>query len=468
MFGVTPEAVDPPPPDAPPRCCSNLADDADGLAGRRPDPKLLGPDWIVLRTRLTGICGSDTKQVLHGLRLGRGRQPDDAPSSRSPRCWATRWWPPSTRPAPSARSRARPAGRAQPLAVVRAPGHRRRCARPARQGDYNLCWNFNDGRLTARHPHRQLVRGDRRLRRPAPGPPADGHPGARRRPRRGRRPGRPVRRLAPRHHPQPAAGGRPGRSSTAPARWARRPAAILAALYPTSRSASWPASRAGRRWPRRGARPCSTPEPRLDAGRGAGRLVRRRRCARRGTGCPSCHPGGIDVVYDTVGSPETVEVGIRVLRRAGHAGAARRQPRPPGSSGRPGTSRSCASSAPTPSASRRSTGVRQHGIAHYLDLVRRRPHRPHRDADPHASASRSGATPSPPRRPGHHAAPSRSPSTSADHLGVRTATAAERHEPEHRHEHRGRPGRAARLRPAPAPHGPGHAAARTVHRSCRR
>ena len=29
-----------------------------------PDPALLGPDWVVLRSRLTGICGSDTKQVF--------------------------------------------------------------------------------------------------------------------------------------------------------------------------------------------------------------------------------------------------------------------------------------------------------------------------------------------------------------------------------------------------------------------
>jgi threonine dehydrogenase-like Zn-dependent dehydrogenase len=30
-----------------------------------------------------------------------------------------------------------------------------------------------------------------------------------------------------------------------------------------------------------------------------------------------CHPGGIDVVYDTVGKPETLEVGVRVLRARG-------------------------------------------------------------------------------------------------------------------------------------------------------
>jgi len=35
------------------------------------------------------------------------------------------------------------------------------------------------------------------------------------------------------------------------------------------------------------------------------------------TGLPMCHPGGIDVVYDTVGKPETLEVGVRVLRARG-------------------------------------------------------------------------------------------------------------------------------------------------------
>jgi threonine dehydrogenase-like Zn-dependent dehydrogenase len=35
------------------------------------------------------------------------------------------------------------------------------------------------------------------------------------------------------------------------------------------------------------------------------------------TGLPMCHPGGIDVVYDTVGKPETLEVGVRLLRARG-------------------------------------------------------------------------------------------------------------------------------------------------------
>lgn len=35
------------------------------------------------------------------------------------------------------------------------------------------------------------------------------------------------------------------------------------------------------------------------------------------TGLPMCHPGGVDVVYDTIGKPETLEIGVRVLRARG-------------------------------------------------------------------------------------------------------------------------------------------------------
>ncbi len=34
-------------------------------------------------------------------------------------------------------------------------------------------------------------------------------------------------------------------------------------------------------------------------------------------GLPMAHPGGIDTVYDTIGKPETFEVGVRVLRQRG-------------------------------------------------------------------------------------------------------------------------------------------------------
>lgn len=61
VFGVEPEAVEPP-PDANPL--------QEALA-RTPmrvmevdDPPFLLPDWVVCRPRLTGICGSDAKQVF--------------------------------------------------------------------------------------------------------------------------------------------------------------------------------------------------------------------------------------------------------------------------------------------------------------------------------------------------------------------------------------------------------------------
>ena len=57
--------------------------------------------------------------------------------------------------------------------------------------------------------------------------------------------------------------------------------------------------------------------------RGAGGMVRRRAAPDDGRtpGLPMCHPGGIDVVYDTVGKPETFEVERAAPEGAGHARA---------------------------------------------------------------------------------------------------------------------------------------------------
>ena len=72
-------------------------------------------------------------------------------------------------------------------------------------------------------------------------------------------------------------------------------------------------------------------------------------------GLPVAHPGGIDVVYDTIARPETLEVGRARARRARHPRPERcRTPRGDGS-GRRSTSRSSPSRARTPSGSRRST-----------------------------------------------------------------------------------------------------------------
>jgi threonine dehydrogenase-like Zn-dependent dehydrogenase len=63
VFGVDPVVPDAPlPPDAG-RLEQNLRGTPMGLQDI-PDPEPLGADWVVMKTRLCGICGSDTKQVF--------------------------------------------------------------------------------------------------------------------------------------------------------------------------------------------------------------------------------------------------------------------------------------------------------------------------------------------------------------------------------------------------------------------
>ncbi|MEW6271265.1 MAG: alcohol dehydrogenase catalytic domain-containing protein [Thermodesulfobacteriota bacterium] len=88
-------------------------------------------------------------------------------------------------------------------------------------------------------------------------------------------------------------------------------------------------------------------------------------------GLPMAHPGGVDVVYDTIGKAETLEVGARVLKARGTLVQ----------SGVHGPERW--ESSPLYFKELRLTGsnafgveevegVRKHGIEHYLDLVRAR------------------------------------------------------------------------------------------------
>jgi threonine dehydrogenase-like Zn-dependent dehydrogenase len=62
VFLTDPGPVDPAPAGAP-RLEQHLATTPMKIE-EVPDPHLLGDDWMVLQTRLTGICGSDSKQVL--------------------------------------------------------------------------------------------------------------------------------------------------------------------------------------------------------------------------------------------------------------------------------------------------------------------------------------------------------------------------------------------------------------------
>jgi hypothetical protein len=63
VFGEFPDPMPPQPPEDAPRLMRQLASTPMSLKDI-PDPKPIGPDWAVIRPRLTGICGSDTKQVL--------------------------------------------------------------------------------------------------------------------------------------------------------------------------------------------------------------------------------------------------------------------------------------------------------------------------------------------------------------------------------------------------------------------
>lgn len=61
VYGVAPEAWEPPPGSGP--LARNLASTPCRLV-ELPDARPLRPDWVVVRPTLTGICGSDAKQVL--------------------------------------------------------------------------------------------------------------------------------------------------------------------------------------------------------------------------------------------------------------------------------------------------------------------------------------------------------------------------------------------------------------------
>ncbi|MGI8491531.1 MAG: zinc-dependent alcohol dehydrogenase [Acidimicrobiales bacterium] len=85
-------------------------------------------------------------------------------------------------------------------------------------------------------------------------------------------------------------------------------------------------------------------------------------------GLPMCHPGGVDIVYDTVGKPETLEVGVRLLKaratlvKTGFHGPGRWE-------WSPLYFKEIAWVGSNAFGIEELDGRRQHGIAHYLDLA---------------------------------------------------------------------------------------------------
>jgi threonine dehydrogenase-like Zn-dependent dehydrogenase len=361
VFGTEPESVAAPPAEAP-RLIHNLASTPMKIE-EVPDPPLFGDDWAVLRTRLCGICGSDSKQVLLDF--------DDAADN----------------PMTAFISFPQVLGHEVVAEVVEAgpgfglpPGQRvvlnpwlsceprgldpvcPQCA----AGNYSACWGFLDGRLApgihsgnssdVTGGFAELLPAHRLMAVPVPDEVSDevavlADPFA-------------VSLHAITRNPPPVGGravvygaGALGTTATA----------ILAALHPdveVATVARWPAQAALAR--RLGADVFAS-DPRSELVKAladwSGAPLRY-----PGEGLAVTHPGHIDCVYDTVGRPETVEVGVRVL---GHGGTLVQMG--VASPGRfewtPWYFKELRLVGSNAFGVEEVDGVRRHAIEHYLDLV---------------------------------------------------------------------------------------------------
>ena len=116
-------------------------------------------------------------------------------------------------------------------------------------------------------------------------------------------------------------------------------------------------------------------------------------------GLPVAHPGGIDVVYDTIARPETLEVGVRVLAERGtlvQSGVS--------TPGRwewtPIYFKELTIAGSNAFGMEEIDGVRKHAIAHYLDMAAAGTRRPHRHAHAPVPARRVVGRPAGHRPPG--------------------------------------------------------------------
>jgi threonine dehydrogenase-like Zn-dependent dehydrogenase len=363
VFGELPDPPPPAPPADAPKLERHLAATPMTLK-EVPEPEVRGPAWAVLRTRLTGICGSDTKQVLMDFDDG-GDSPMTAfisfPQVLGHEVVAT-----VKEAGPDAGVEPGQRVVLNPWLSCEVRGVTPVC--PACEaGDYSLCWRFHDGDLApgihtgnsadATGGFAELLPAHRRMLVPVPDDVPDevavlADPFS-------------VALHAVTRTPPPPAGravvygaGALGTCATA----------ILRALYPgceVATVARWPAQE--RLASALGARTFG-PEPRpalieqlADWSGGVLRLP--------WEGLPIAWPGGVDVVYDTIGAPDTLEVGLRVLRARGSvvqlglSSMARCE-------WTPWYFKEARLIGSNAFGVEEVDGVRQHAMAHYLDLVR--------------------------------------------------------------------------------------------------
>lgn len=312
VYGVPPEPY--PVADGANSLTQNLARTPTALRDV-PDPALPHPDWVITRPRLTGICGSDSKQIL--MDFGEG-DADNAMSAfcSLPQVMGHEVVADVVALGPAAR------GLEVGQRVVLNPwlscgprGLEPLC--PAcDSGDYSLCWSFADGDLQpgihtgvsadATGGYAELMPAHDSMLFGVPQSVPDelavfADPFS-------------VSLHAITRHPPPPSGralvygaGSLGLCAVA----------ILRALYPEVAVAvvsRFPAqAELARRF---GAALVVAHEPRTAVIEevvtwGGGRLRQPL------LGLPMAHPGAVDVVYDTIGKPETFEVGVRVLRSRG-------------------------------------------------------------------------------------------------------------------------------------------------------
>jgi threonine dehydrogenase-like Zn-dependent dehydrogenase len=330
------------------------------------DARPLHPDWVVTKPRLTGICGSDSKQILLDFGKGDG---DNAMSAfcSFPQVMGHEVVADVVELGPKARGlevgqrvvlnpwlSCGPRGITPPCPACEA-------------GDYSLCWNFTSGDISAgihtgvaadaTGGYAELMPAHDSMLIPVPdGVPDElavfADPFA-------------VSLHSITRHPPPADGkvlvyGAGSLGSAA--------IAVLRSLYPdveVAVVARFPAQVAFAE--KLGAHKVFAPEPRLELiealAEWSGGVLHTPMA-----GLPMAHPGGIDVVYDTIGKPETFEVGVRVLKARGtlvksgvHASARWEWS--------PLYFKEISWVGSNAFGIEEIDGVRMHGIAHYLHLV---------------------------------------------------------------------------------------------------
>jgi len=278
------------------------------------DPRPTRDAWAMVRTRMTGICGSDAKQVF----MDFGDDNFDSPLANLftfPTILGHEVVGDVAELGPGTR------GLEVGQRVVLNPwlscgprGIEPMCD-SCMAGDYSLCWHFTDGHLAAGiHTgtskdapggYAQYLPAHDSMLIPVPDSVPDelavfADPFA-------------VSLHSVTRHP-PGPGGKAlvygaGALGTAAI-------AILRALYPDVEVMAVARFEAQAELARKLGAVVVAPEPRLELIEAAaewsgGRLQPVRQ------GLPMAHPGGIDVVYDTIGKPETFEVGVRLLRTRG-------------------------------------------------------------------------------------------------------------------------------------------------------